>query len=283
VGERICPGLPADWLNAWLAAVGATVLCPDLRLSWTDEPTPVAVLHADGDPLERLRAAWPTVEELAELPIVRRLDGHEELPPNPTVDAYIDRAAVARSDARGWSLSALFTDLAWSEREKAHVIAKGFFTAPAPGPVGTVHDRLLKVADSAPPDQLEQVLAGSGPRVGAFGLGFDVTRLLSRADRTAGQVIPHIEVLAFFGLALLPVRGDGRRAVHRGTAGRGTAFRWWTWRNPLSAASIDALLDLAAVGSSPLRLLGVTRAFETVRYQAPQPESLVALGSRPVR
>ena len=29
------PGLPADWLNGWLAAIGVTVLIPGARLRWT--------------------------------------------------------------------------------------------------------------------------------------------------------------------------------------------------------------------------------------------------------
>ena len=30
-----CPGLPASWINGWLAAVGATVLDSRIRLHWT--------------------------------------------------------------------------------------------------------------------------------------------------------------------------------------------------------------------------------------------------------
>ena len=41
-----CPGLPADWINGWLAAVGATVLDARIRLHWTTEGTPLAVLSA---------------------------------------------------------------------------------------------------------------------------------------------------------------------------------------------------------------------------------------------
>ena len=38
--ERECPGLPAEWINGWLAAVGTTVLDSELRLSWTMDPSP---------------------------------------------------------------------------------------------------------------------------------------------------------------------------------------------------------------------------------------------------
>ena len=50
--ETVCPGLPAHWVNAWLAAVGATRLEPRLRLRWTLDSLPRAVLCADyGDPV----------------------------------------------------------------------------------------------------------------------------------------------------------------------------------------------------------------------------------------
>ena len=60
MAEVKCPGLPAFWLNAWLAAVGATVLVPRIRLRWTGDRTPVAVLSSeDGDPVELLASSWP--------------------------------------------------------------------------------------------------------------------------------------------------------------------------------------------------------------------------------
>ena len=50
--QMVCPGLPAAWINAWLAAVGATVLDPRIRLHWTTGGTPVAVLSAaEAEPL----------------------------------------------------------------------------------------------------------------------------------------------------------------------------------------------------------------------------------------
>ena len=70
MAEMICPGLPASWVNAWLAAVGATRLEPKLRLRWTLDNLPRAVLCADdADPAELLAAAWPTRRRLHELPI----------------------------------------------------------------------------------------------------------------------------------------------------------------------------------------------------------------------
>ena len=34
-----CPGLPASWVNGWLAAVGVTVLDSRIRLHWTADST----------------------------------------------------------------------------------------------------------------------------------------------------------------------------------------------------------------------------------------------------
>ena len=60
MAEVICPGIPASWLNAWLAAVGATVVDSRIRLRWTTGRTPAAVLVADEvDPVEALAASWP--------------------------------------------------------------------------------------------------------------------------------------------------------------------------------------------------------------------------------
>ena len=62
------PGLPADWLNGWLAAIGVTVLIPGARLCWTDDGVPSAVFETDepvdlakvvADALPTLRDAGP--------------------------------------------------------------------------------------------------------------------------------------------------------------------------------------------------------------------------------
>ena len=50
MAEVICPGLPASWINAWLAAVGATVLDPRLRLHWTRGGTPAGRSPPPGKP-----------------------------------------------------------------------------------------------------------------------------------------------------------------------------------------------------------------------------------------
>ena len=45
--EIACPGWPASWVNAWLAAVGATVLDERIRLRWTTDADPTAVLSSE--------------------------------------------------------------------------------------------------------------------------------------------------------------------------------------------------------------------------------------------
>ena len=100
----------------------------------------------------------------------------------------------------------------------------------------------------------DQVAASSpdeGPRAG----GTDHTRLGSQSDATSNRTDPVVEELAFFGLAILPVRGPGidRRFSHRAGAQRGWVrtpgswierrFMWPAWSRPLDCAGIDALLD----------------------------------------
>ena len=55
-----CPGLPASWVNAWLAGIGMTVLDRRIRLHWTAEDTPAAVLSSvELNPVEALVESWP--------------------------------------------------------------------------------------------------------------------------------------------------------------------------------------------------------------------------------
>lgn len=68
--EVTCPGLSANWVNGWLAAVGITVLEPSLRLHWSPDATPVAVVSSpDADPVDSLVTAWPGSAMLADLPV----------------------------------------------------------------------------------------------------------------------------------------------------------------------------------------------------------------------
>lgn len=258
--EFTCPGLPASWVNAWLAAVGATVLDSRIRLRWTVEGAPVAVLSSDEiEPVEALAASWPDAAFLADLPIAESWAGDSELRRKVPVGQFVARVKKARGHPFAWTLSSTMTDLSIDDRGE---VAHAPFDPAGPGTIKWLHHRLLKIHDLAGPmntDRLRDSLVGHAPREKNNGLGFDNTRLGSLADASERWTEPVVELLAFFGLAVLPVRGRGadrrlgrigdpdkrqrgwRRAPGRAESRR---FVWPTWRQPLDTAGIDALLDL---------------------------------------
>ena len=60
MNQLTCPGLPGAWINGWLAAVEATVLDARVRLHWTTDGVPLAVLSAsEVDPVAALVESWP--------------------------------------------------------------------------------------------------------------------------------------------------------------------------------------------------------------------------------
>jgi len=253
-----CPGFPASWINGWLAAVGATVLDARVRLHWTTDGEPVAVLSAVGvDPVEALAEAWPDKVMLAELPIAERWNSAGVLRRKISVDAFIARARAARGHRYCWTLSSTITDLCVDENGD---VAHAPFDPAGPGTIKWLHHRLMKLHQRVEPSEasIRESLAGRAVRVNDNGLGFDQTRLGSLSDATSMWIDPVVEELAFFGLAILPVRGDGgdqqldrradateRQRGWRTTAeGRGSRrFYWPAWRRPLDNAAIDALMD----------------------------------------
>ena len=257
--ETTCPGLPASWINAWLAAVGATVLDSRIGLRWTTERTPTAVLVADEvDPIEALAAAWPDREMLAELPIAEHWHNTPRMPRRVAVDAFKARARAARGHPFSWALSSTVTDLSLDAN---HEVAHAPFDPAGPGTIKWLHHRLLKVHGEVVPsaERLMQSLLGTAERVKDNGLGFDLTRMGSQADGSAMAVDPVVEVLAFFGFALLPVRGTGtdasqHRSSYSSVVQRGWVrvranrseyrFKWPAWSPALDRAAIDALLDI---------------------------------------
>lgn len=251
-----CPGLPANWINGWLAAVGATVLDSRIRLHWTVGGTPVAVLSADQvDPLEALLESWPDREALGELPIAEHWGNTHPLRRKVPVDAFVQRAREARGHPSSWVLSSTLTDL---QIDRSGEVAHAPFDPAGPGTIKWLHHRLVKVHGhvESPSEQLPAALAGGGFRVQDNGLGFDSTRVGSLADSPEKRVNPVVEVLAFFGLAILPLRGAGTdartgtslgpRATQRGwvSAGRDRRFVWPAWSQGLDRFGIDALMDL---------------------------------------
>ena len=250
-----CPGLPASWVNGWLAAVGVTVLDSRIRLHWTADSTSFAVLSAeDVDPVAAVVASWPDIEVLKDLPIAENWKGAGQLRRKVSVDAFAARAQAARGHRHSWTLSSTLTDLSVDENGE---VAHAPFDPAGPGTIKWLHHRLMKVHEQVEPsvERIGDSFAGRAVRVKDNGLGFDQTRLGSQSDVTSIWIDPVVEALAFFGLAFLPVRGRGvdRRLsrfsdAHETQRGwlrsrRERRFVWPAWSQPLDCASIDALMD----------------------------------------
>ena len=281
--QMTCPGLPVAWINGWLAAVGATVLDSRIRLHWTTEGTPVAVLSAadGGDPVEMLVQSWPDEALLSDLPIAENWKGAGKLQRRVTVDAFAQRARRARGHPYSWTLSSTMTDLCVDENGE---VAHAPFDPAGPGTIKWLHHRLMKLHKKAElsPTRIRDSLAGQAGRMQNNGLGFDHARLGSLADSTLMWTDPVVEELAFFGLAILPVRGQGAdrrldrsanvRERQRGwREARGNrssrGFQWPAWYQPLDSAGIDALLDVwDPDGKKAWEQVGVHAAWQSVRF-----------------
>ena len=282
--QMTCPGLPATWINGWLAAVGTTVLNPRIRLHWTIEGTPVAMLSAagDADPVEMLVESWPDEALLSDLPIAENWKGAGKLQRRVAVDAFAARARLARGHPYSWTLSSTMTDLYVDENGE---VAHAPFDPAGPGTIKWLHHRLMKLHRKVElsPTRIRDSLAGQAVRVKDNGLGFDHTRLGSLADSTSMWTDPVVEELAFFGLAILPLRGKGTdrrldrsanvRERQRGwREARGNrssrGFKWPAWRQPLDSAGIDALLDVWDPDGKKgaWERVGVHAAWQSVRF-----------------
>ena len=277
--SRTCPGLPGNWINGWLAAVGATVLDSRIRLRWTEGGTPVAVLSAhDADPVAALAETWPDRTLLEDLPIARHWGSTPLLPRSVSVDVFAGRARAARNHRFSWTLSSTVTDLIVDKNGR---VADAPFNPTAPRGT-TLHDRLLSVHKEVQPSAatLTASLAGQAARVQANGLGFDISRLGSLADFPNKWVNPVVEVLAFFGLAILPLRGRGTdarigssptRAAQRGwfSEGHSSRFCWPAWTQRLDVHGIDALMDAWAPNRKRAwPLAGVHAGWRIVPFRA---------------
>lgn len=264
------PGLTADWLNGWLAAIGVTVAVPGVKLSWSDDAVPNAVFHlADGVDLPNRIAAWlPTEEALRHAVIARSLPECVEFPRTVSLAAYRQRAVAERRD-HSFHVAASVSDL----RGDVDLgdLEHGAFDPSAPQGK-TLWERAVACARAMPADRSHAVrgsLTGQVVRVQANGLGFDPRRLAAGVQATgnAGKVHvdPVVELLCFGALALFPTRGDGRRVVQRGWVDRSTrtgSFRWEAWRPELDRWAIDAFLDLRQPADDD-----VVARFRVVPYQ----------------
>lgn len=259
------PGLPANWLNGWLAALGITVLVPGVRLGWTDEALPVALLQTSQespDLPEAILAALPSTADLDRMAIAR-----DRIARGVGLADYCKAAEIAR-DANDFSLAASLTDLvALKDGEE---VPHSPLDPPAPRGE-TLWTRLRMCRQLLPEPGAASIrasLSGVGARVGANGLGFDVRRI-GMGDRHEPMAVdPVVECLAFFGLAFLPLRGDGHNPRARGWRGR--SLVWPAWTQPLDRWALDAVLgQLFRTEPAGWRRLplGVICAFETVEFE----------------
>ncbi len=280
--EVVCPGLPAGWVNAWLAAVGIVVLDDRIRLHWTTAGSPVVVLTAEAlDPIAALVESWPNAAVLDEIPIAEGWQGAANLQRRVPVEEFTERARSARSHRHSWTLSSTMTDLSVDRQGE---VAHAPFDPAGPGTIKWLHHRLVKVHGHVEPTtaRIRVSLEGRADRVKDNGLGFDLTRIGSLSDSTDRWVDPVIETLAFFGLALLPVRGRGtdarldRRtemAAQRGWRRREGSrelsdFHWPAWRQPLDSDGVDALMDLwNPERKDTWARVGVHAAWRSVQFQ----------------
>lgn len=271
-------GWTADWLNGWLAAIGATVLMNDLRLSWSRSPRPAAVLHDSEDDLaSALFDALPTKDDLESSATARELPGAPELPRNFDADVLAARAARAR-EHDDWTLGPCVSDLVQSGHRDGR-LDHGAFDVPMPRGI-TLFERVLSCRQWIDePADVQNSMDGIPDLAETNGLGFDPRRLEEGAlAKSKILVDPVVELLAWSALVLFPVTTDHGRARSRGwrrSSMRPGAFRWGTWAEPLDRWGIDARLDLGwedgptweSVPYQPSGSSDVTRAYASRRVR----------------
>ena len=278
-----CPGLPGDWINGWLAAVGATVLDSRIRLQWTPGTPPLALLSAkDADPIALIADSWPDTETLEDLPISEHWRGAGSLCRKVPLPAFVKRARASRSHPASWALSSTMTDLHIDQNGE---VAHAPFDPSGPGTIKWMHHRLVKVHRQVKADveHIHDSFAGKAIRVVDNGLGFDLTRIGSLADGTKPRIDPVLEFLVFFGLSILPLRGRGsdrranpssrNRETQRGwlrpSDNKALQFHWPAWNQPLDSTGIDALMDVWIPNRKrQWPLIGVHAGWRTVRYES---------------
>jgi hypothetical protein len=266
----------ADWLNAWLAAIGVTRRLPQVKLSWTDDVNPAAVFTTPT--VELLEDALPTDADVVEIVIAREhADSATTFPRNPTLEEFAARAEVARKTG-DWSLGSTVSDILLPKEKR---LPHSPFDPPVPAGV-TLHSRMKSALGATSRDQVAESMAGSLAPVAVNGLGFDLRRLAASCVRGQAVVIdPIVEVCAFFGLQLFHQSEGRTRGWKQGSMFSPGAFSWPTWSQPLDWAAIDSVLDEFYSGNE-LAILG--QVFESIAYKkTAAADKTRGYGSRPRR
>lgn len=297
--QKQCPGLPASWMNAWLAALGATVLVPDMRLSWSEDAEPSAVLqHPSSDPAAAIAAHWPDSHRIDALPLKRQQD---ELPRNKTgpsekvVPARLFRQTLLNGphDERDThSLSSFWTDQSThDDAGQQRCVKSPWFCLGVPRGE-TLHARLVsaerhfrssrEATETSLQAAVAAALAGRSLHVNCNGLGFDARRVVknNRLAKSDPWVCPVVEIMSFWGLALLPLRGDGShtrrggRHLQKCQSSDRLLYPAWRQEQPLDRWGIAALLthwehetsrrgpDQSPLSAAARRRLCVTAAWQ---------------------
>ena len=298
--QKQCPGLPALWPNAWLAALGATVLTPGLRLSWSEDAEPVAVLwHPTEDPADAIAANWPDRARIGALPLKQQQDGLPRTKTGPSekvVPARLFRQTLMNDSYPGrdtHSLSSFWTDQSTHADADQQCCTKSLWFCPGVPRGETLHARLTSTerhlrealaAQGTPlSDAVTASLDGFSPHVQCNGLGFDARRVVKNNKLADSDpwVCPIVETLSFWGLALLPLRGDGSHTRRDGrprqkcqSNDRRLLYPAWRQEQPLDRWGIAALLthwehetsrrgpDQPPLSEAARRRLGVTAAWQ---------------------
>jgi hypothetical protein len=224
-----------------------------------------------GEVSEQIAECLPDRGAIDMLAIARRHPGaRAELAREVDRDVFAERARLARG-SHDLSLEATITDLAGEKTKLMH----SPFDPPVPKGL-TLHERLVTVRDAISGDLVEGVrrsLLGTARRQQLNGLGFDYQRIPAGIQADADVwVDPLLELLCFYGMLLLPVRGNGSVAIARGWSeaplSRG-AFAWPVWAPNLDCWATDALLDIVWLGPDPnvMRRWGVTGMYASVALQ----------------
>ncbi len=275
--EEIARGLRADWINGWLAALGVTVLCPRVRLSWTDSPAPAARFIYDSAEgvAEQIAANWPTVKDIEQMSM-SAMTQTEVTKQDLSVERFKVAAAIER-DARTSYLAAFLTDLARSDQKEPITQSPFYVSAPRGRSLQSrVVDCLIATRKSEElANSIGAAINGVGLRVKSMGLAFNPQRVASFVSPTAktGEVDkstdPFVEVLGFFGLSMLAVRGDGTHSRARGFAGvrgkRSLRFEWPAWSPALDRWAVDAFLDRYYSGERQ----AVRASYASILYAGP--------------